>query len=487
MAGVYASGSKLWKNSGGDVSLNYTNLQPFYGLIKTNVDYYDVPTGGGASARYAWQVNKKGLFKINAAGSQFNAGIGVPDSVDRQIRFGIKNKLYNANASYRQGFGDKFMLYAATGYSYNKDEIDYDGIPGLTEEQRAQGRLEGKYYITSRMNLLIGGEIQDITIRNRFASFFINEFQENQAAAYAELEWTPVYWLAIKPGLRYEHSKLLEDNALSPRLAMAIKAGKHGQVSLASGIFYQSPDYAYFYLQNPYPAALNYQQAIHYIANYQYQKGDRTLRLEGYYKDYNSLIKEHGYGYNAASNRSIPLEYYTHPGSYINNTGYGCATGAELFWRDKKTFKNTDYWVSYSYIDTRRLYKNYVAEATPDFISTHNLNVVGKYWIEKITTQINATYSYASGRPYYDPSSPTFLSSLTPDYHNLSLTVNHLRSIGKWFTVIYAGIDNVTNQKNIFGYRYTQNNQRSPIRPALYRSFFVGINVSLSEFDKDEL
>jgi len=145
--------------------------------------------------------------------------------------------------------------------------------------------------------------------------------------------------------------------------------------------------------------------------------------------------------------------------------------------------------VSYSYIDTRRLYKNYQAEATPDFISDHNLSVVTKYYIEKIQTQINATYSYASGRPYYNPARPAtdFLTDRTPAYHNLSVGINYLTHVKKWFTVIYAGLDNVTNHKNIFGYRYDASLNRYEVRPALYRSVFVGINFSLTEFDKDEL
>jgi hypothetical protein len=173
----------------------------------------------------------------------------------------------------------------------------------------------------------------------------------------------------------------------------------------------------------------------------------------------------------------------------IDNSGYGYATGAELFWRDKKTIKNADYWISYSYIDTRRLFQNYLTEAQPDFIASHTLNVVTKYFIEKLQTQVNVTYNYATGRPYYNPNKAAadFLTDRTPDFHNLSLTVNYLHSFGKWFTVIYAGVDNITNSQNVFGYRFDAAGNKYPVRPAIYRSVFVGINLSLSAFDKDEL
>jgi hemolysin activation/secretion protein len=248
----------------------------------------------------------------------------------------------------------------------------------------------------------------------------------------------------------------------------------YGQFSVACGVFYQTVDQQY--LLGGYKP--DYQQSIHYIANYQYMHNDRTLRLEGYYKDYNQLVREHVPVYDANS--------FRFPYGKVDNSGYGYATGAELFWRDKKTVKNADYWISYSYIDTRRLFKNYVTEAQPDFIATHNLNLIAKYYIPKISTQVNATYNYSSGRPYYDPANPEFLGGRTPEFHNLSMTVNYLRSIGKWFTVVYAGVDNITNYKSVFGYRFA-NGQRYEMRPAIYRSVFVGVNFSLTQFDKDEL
>ncbi len=492
MAGVYASGSKLWKKSGGDVTAFYNNLSPFYGIVKTNFDFFDVPEGYGGSARYAFQPNKNRLVKATVSVNHFSSGIAVPNPgvPEQTIRYTLKNDNYNAQVSYKQTLKDKWIIYAAGAFSYNKDKSNFDTIGGGLIEQRSQGRLEAKYIVNTRLNILAGSDLQHFKVENNFAGFS-RSIDERIVSGYAEAEWIPVYWLAFKPGLRYEHSLLLNKDNVAPRLSLAVKAGRNAQVSLATGIFYQLPDYLYLYTNKPFNQQFDFQKAIHYIVNYQFQKNDRTLRLEVYYKSYEHLLREYWTSdtadYDPNSFRSLEQNLVT--GKFgINNSGYGYATGAELFWRDRKTIKNTDYWVSYSYIDTRRLYKNYLAEATPEFIATHNLNVVGKYWIERIQTQINATYSYASGRPFFNPSNPTFLGDLAPEYQSLSFTVNYLRSIGKWFTVIYAGIDNVTNHKNVFGYRYSADGkQRFPVVPALYRSYFVGINMSLSEFNKDEL
>jgi hypothetical protein len=490
MAGVYASGSKLWKKSGGDLTAFYNNLQPFYGVVKTNFDFYDVPQGYGGSARYAIQPNKNGLIKALVNVNHFSNGIAIPNPgvPGQTVRYALKNDNLSGQASYKQTLKDKWIVYAAGSYSYNKDKSTFDTIPGELKEQRTQGRLEAKYIVTNRLNILAGSDLQHFEVDNRFDTFG-RSIRETIISGYAEAEWVPVYWLAFKPGVRYEQSALLESSSIAPRLSLAIKAGRNAQVSLAGGMFYQLPDYLYLYTVQPYNQQFEFQKAIHYIANYQWQKNERTLRIEGYYKDYQNLVREHWASQEYDPNNFRSLEQQLAQGDVsLSNGGYGYATGAELFWRDRKTVKNADYWISYSYIDTRRLYRNYLAEVTPEFISTHNLNVVAKYWIEKIQTQINSTYSYGSGRPYYDPANPSFLGSRAPEYHNLSFTINHLRSVGKWFTVIYAGVDNVTNHKNIFGYRYSADaKQRFPIVPALYRSFFVGINMSLSEFNKDEL
>ena len=478
MAGIYFSGDKLWKQSSGSVTAYYNNLAPFYGLASTNVEYYDVPKGGGGSAKYAWKPNKDGMLKVMVNGSYFRSGVRVPnpDSVGAQYDYGLANTNIYSNISYKQMFKEKWMLYTAASYSYNKDEINAGGLPIDQHDDRTQFRLEAKRFTKDHFSLLVGIELQHYAY-NRDAYGYNSNFTENLFAGYAEAEWNPARWISVRPGVRYEHSELLKQDVIGPRLNLALRTGKYSQIGLAGGSFYQSPDLPYLYAG--YRPGM--QQAWHYIANFQWIKNDRTLRLEAYYKDYHDLVREQTSSYDPNTYRNI----YGVP---VNNSGDGYAKGIELFWRDKKLIKNLDYWVSYSYIDTRRFYKNFQTSATPDFISDHNLSLVAKYWIEKWQTQINMTYAYASGRPYYNPNNPEFLGDRTSDYHNLAFTVNYLTHVKKWFTVIYAGVDNVTDRHNVFGYRYmADKTTRYAQYPALFRSFFVGINFSLTEFDRDEL
>ncbi len=494
MAGAYASGIKKWKNSSLDVGGGYTNLTPFYGIVKSNFNFYKVPQGGNGNIRYMWKPNKDGILKVtlntqhNLTGVRIPSPMGTPDSVN----FVTKDHNYYSNVSYKQMFKHKYMLYTAASVSVNSTDNDFVYAKFNQGDYRRQVRVEGKDYFNARLNLLVGTDVQNFGQSRTYTigtSDSIQKFDEVLAGGYAELEWTPVNRLAVKPGIRLEHSTLLNTDHIAPRLSMAYKTGSHSQVSVAGGMFYQEAPNMYLIAGHK-PLM---QLATHYIANWQWSQDNRTLRLEGYYKNYDRLVWEPAPYYNANPYRTIS------PTTILTNQGNGYAQGLELFWRDKKTFKNTDYWISYSYIDTRRKFLNYPISATPSFIANHNLNLVGKYWIDKWKVNLSGTYSYASGRPYYNAEAftndhTTFFTTRTPDYHSLSLTAAYLHSFGKWFTVFYISVENVTNQKNVFGYRYAYNTDgtpvagsRSPIVPALYRTLFFGVNMSLTEFSKDEL
>ncbi len=504
MAGLYASGTRKWKKAALDFGGSYNNLTPFYGIATTNFNYYKVPVGASANTRLVWKPGKDDILKASFNTSVFTSGITIPNpyagdsaatayfnpfaAQGSQVNFVTNDQYYYGNASYKKSFRDKkYYLYTAGSYSLDKTKNTFGTIPLNETDHRTQFRVEGKDYFSNRMNLLVGADVQNFGIDKTFGSYG-QQFTETHLSGYAELEWTPVNRIAFKPGVRYEHSALLGTSDIAPRFSMAVKTSENSQVSLASGIFYQDADNMYL-LAGLKPGM---QQSTHFIANWQHTTDGRTLRIEGYYKSYNELVVEK---YNALA--FDPNHYRTIVDtSTLNNSGHGYAQGLELFYRDKKSVKNGDFWISYSYIDTRRLYQNFPYMATPTFIANHNLSLVGKYFVEKLHTNFSATYAFASGYPYYNPekqlSSATFLSDHTPSFNNLAATISYLHSFGRWFTVFYFSVDNITNFHNVFGYRYSYDNAgkvvgSSPVVPALYRSVFFGVNMSLSEFKKDEL
>lgn len=479
MAGFGLSGSKLWAHSSLEGSINYTNTQPFYGLMKTNIDFYQPPIGIGGSARYIWTNSKGDILKISGNYNQYKSGTAVinPNQPDTTLAFNLKNYYSTGSIYYRHFLSEKTSVILSSSYSQNADSVKWGGDNFDKQDEREQARIELDEYFSNALFGCIGTDVERYSEKQIYDTINL-AFTEMLSAAYAEAEWKPISWFGVKGGVRYEYSQLLIKSDLAPRISAAIRLNKYGQISAAYGMFYEDPSDKYLLFGD---TKTNFQEATHYILDYQYTKDDRTFRVEGYYKSYSDLILELAQG---------PFDPNPYRPFYwpVNNSGYGYAKGLDFFWRDKKTIKNFDYWISYSYIDTKRLYANYITEATPDFVSTNNLNIVTKYFFEKPGINISLTYAYASGKPYYNPDNTTFLGDITPAYQDLAASISYLFRYKKLFGVFYLGIDNLTNNQNILGYYYSDNgNVRIPMVPALYRSFFAGVLVSLTPYKKDEL
>ena len=159
----------------------------------------------------------------------------------------------------------------------------------------------------------------------------------------------------------------------------------------------------------------------------------------------------------------------------------------ELFWRDNKNIKNLEYWISYSFIDTKRDFQNFPKAVTPNFVADHTMSLVSKYWIQKWRSQIGTTYTFASGRPYNDPNSNDFMSGKTKAYNNFSANWAYLISPQK---ILFFSVTNVFGFDNIYGYKYanTPNSaeiyKSQTIVPTADRFFFVGFFWTISKDKK---
>jgi hypothetical protein len=186
-----------------------------------------------------------------------------------------------------------------------------------------------------------------------------------------------------------------------------------------------------------------------------------------YYKQYDNLLK-------IDSNNTLAY----------SNSGYGYAKGFDLFWRDNRSIKNVDYWLSYSYLDTRRNYLNFTADAVPTFASTHNFSIVYKHFISKLKSQLGATYSFASGRPYTNPNESGLNTSRTPAYQDLSFNWSYLP---KPTVIIHFSCTNVLGRDNIFGYEFSAQPDATglyvsrAIRQPARHFLFLGVLITLSK------
>lgn len=479
------------KKSSYGFSYNWTNLTVYQKLVPQAPDFFKVPDFHTADANYRFKTKKNGVFKIYAYYNAGSLGLRNPslDSLGLWNAFQLNNQNLFTNVSFRQFLGNGWKLNLAGSISYNKDHIvsqvqnqQYQIVPQTqipvidqtsfttrATQWMFQLRAVAEKRFGSINTLRFGAEVWNNQDRNHFQNttgVFPSLVKDRYTAAFAESDLYITNDLAFRPGLRIEYSSLLNKVNIAPRAALSYKLSKNSQLSADYGIFYQTPERRYLINQ----PAVNFLRADHYILTYQHISSNYTFRAQAFYKDYVSLLK---------TSNGFPV--------VVNNNGYGYAKGIELFWRDRKTFKNFDYWISYSYLDTKRDYNNFPAFVQPAFAATHSGSVVlKKFWVKKMFG-VNWSYNWSTGRPYFNPnkSPKEFLSDKTIAYSTNNFSLNWLPKMGKANAVVVLGINNVFNERQIFGYNYSSRVRdadglliRSEINPPASRSFFLGIFLS---------
>lgn len=478
------------KKSSYGFNYGYTNVYPYFQVVKQTPDYFKVPQFYTADFNFRSKTKKGGMIKYYTTFAHNDLGLRRPniDSSTLKNAFGLKNTNWYNNVSWRENLGNGWKMNIGLSFSTNHDDIS-----NQIQNQNNQYVTTGLYYIDStnftlnsrqdlsQIKAVFEKKITGISVL-RFGSEYWYAYnkniygnaagtnytyilQDHFNAAFAEADLYITNDIAAKIGGRLEHSSLLNKTNIAPRISLAYKTGKDAQMSLAYGIFYQKPEN----LQLFYNSNLNYTKATHYIINYQKMNKDYTFRVEAFYKKYDDLVK------------TFPT---------YNNNGDGYAQGVELFWRDKKTIKGFDYWVSYSYLDTKRDYLNYPQQLQPSFATGHTFSLVTKKFVLPIKTGFNFTYSYATGRPYYDimfnQSSSKYViadEGTTKPFSTLGFSMNYVPSVGKpnakTFWVLVASVTNVFNNNLIYGYSYSYNGKvKQPVTPPAPQFFFIGVFLS---------
>lgn len=488
------------KKSSWGINYGYSNLALIYKMIRQNAEYKKAPVSHELDLNFRTRTAASGMLKYFGYFSSSNLAFRYPDtdSTELQNAFSLKNANIYQNLSWRGKLGQDWKVRTGLSYSNNKDRIanhlqndEEETIPPLNNpifDQKVyaiknlgnywNGRLTIERNLSGLSALRFGTEFMHRNDQTKFnnpqSGNYDSQIKETLWAPYVESDIYILPQLALRTGLRAEHSQLFNKWNIAPRLSVAYQFADKGQVSMAYGIFYQNPDNKYL----PSIQQLHFEKSNHYILQYQKMSNQRIIRIETFYKKYDDLIKATGsYGRLTA----------------INNKGFGDAAGLELFWRDKKSLRNFDYWFSYSYLDTKRDFLNYPYKLKPPFSSGHTASLVTKLMILPAKLQINASYTFASGRPYYDlyPVSNGGTNQhfrirsegFTKSYNDLSLSINYLPQLGKKkakaFSVIVFSVTNVPGFNNIYTYQYSADGtHKTAITPPAKRFFYLGYFVS---------
>jgi hypothetical protein len=465
--GADVSHTQAWERSSLAAKVQYTNLRPYMSMIDQEIDWVRPPLTMEGIGVFRQQLGEQGLVKFygNFTQTDFALVNHAIDDYSQETPYDLRNDYRYGNGSAQTPLNDNWSLRGSMAYAYirNVTTAGTQRIDDTNKGYHAKAVLEGS--VAEKIELKAGVEVIGQDFRRGLQSPSGDKTRALNSWIFSGFTEADLYAnnnFVARVGARTEYDQNSGAWSVDPRISIAGKLGRHGQTSLAYGIFRQAPDVNHR-LENQ---QLQSEQASHFILNYQLIEDNRTFRAEAYYKHYDHLVK-------------FPRQDF----SNSENSGNGYATGFEVFWRDNRTFRNIDYWISYSYLDTERDYLNYPVGATPSFASAHNFSAVYKHFVPRLKTQFGATYSLASPRPYNDPNSNTFNGGRTPFYADLSLNLSYLP---KNFLIIHFSCTNVLGRDNIFGYEFSATPDTNgvyagrPVRQAAPRFLFIGVFITLS-------
>ncbi|MCB8964444.1 MAG: TonB-dependent receptor [Bacteroidales bacterium] len=456
------------------VGVDYTNLQPYSQLSPRRFEMNKYPESIGLTLVARQQVGDDGMLKFFNTYSGTRFGLEYPDLTvpGSMSNISIENKNNYSNLTYTDKLGKGWFLKSGVAMTIDQNNLNLDSYLVDESNKNVQAKITLKKNFNENASVLFGAEEtynyfnQDY---NEVSTSFSNNsnFDDFETALYAEADYRPISKIALRAGIRGERSTLLNDNNLGTRFSATVKITNSSQLSLAYGNFYQTPeDDLLRFTHN-----LSFERANHYIANFQWEKSERLFRVEAYKKDYKNLVI-----YN-------PSEIWN--GESYNNAGKGHSQGVDVFYRDRKTIRGLEFWISYSYVDSKRQYRYYPKMVTPSFAPTHSASFVAKKWIQSITTQFALSTTFSTGRPYNNPNSSEFMDGRAPYYQDISINCSHLRTFFGKSTIIYASINNLLGRDNIYGYRYySQPNANGvyeafPLKSDSKRFYFLGIFITL--------
>lgn len=466
-------------------SAGYSNLKLMQEVFNFNTNFHEPPSGFNGDANFRIKTKSSGFLKYYGMFSTDIMGVKMPSlesDYDNSL-VNLKGKNTFQTLSYRQKFG-RYLLNLGTSYSFNRSDLSFTTEKESVQSDETRVLNDGNYL---NFKAVLERKINRISaVRGGFELNHANEelsvidinknYSDLISSAFVETDLGFSNRFSAKIGARGEYSSFLKAGNFAPRVALAYRLAKDWTTSLAYGIFYQNPESRYINS----PAKLGFQQSQHYIFQLQGNVEGRSLRFEAFYKNYDDLIK--------VQNAFNIQGQYQPVQTAVNNNGNGFAKGVEFFFRDKKTFENIDYWVSYSFLDSKRDFLNYPMSLKPNFASEHTVALVAKRFFPKLKFGTNLSFNYAKGRPYYDIVSSNGENIIRhegslKDFSSLNLSFNYLPNLGKKdskaFTIFVLSISNFLGRNNIYGYNFSSNgNFRSAVVPPVNTFVFVGMFIS---------
>lgn len=449
-----------WGKNSLSYSLNYMNLGAYTAVVKQRYNTNKPFNTASAEVVYKREV-KDGGYKLYTAvdfsSIDYEQEIKPSNRVDT---LAFKSNNVYMNSVYFKKLSSYMRLDIGTGLGY----ADYRGDNNDKHINKNSWDVNQKVKLTYQWNgklqSFIGVDVQlsklDLTRgMERFSERL--DTDANRWVLFFENNYKVTSDLTLRAGVRVSKYSAISDWAVEPRAMLTYQMNTKQQVSFSYGMFNQAMNLE----QSLSLKQEDWMQANHYILNYTYEFKKRMLRAELFYKDYSKLL---------LTPLGRPSEY--------SQLGEGYAKGFDLFWKDNITFKNFNYWVTYTYIDSKRKEMYWNESVQPSYVVKHNVSVVTKYWIEQWKSQVSMTYNYSSPRHFYDIDNANKTIYKSSPIHNVSMSWAYLFSGQK---ILFASVDNLLGRDPVYAYQFNQRGGRADnINASAKRFVYIGFMWTIS-------
>jgi hypothetical protein len=416
------------------------------------------------------------LFTADARRSQQIFGLTLRTLVNTSSTW--KNVLYYTAWNYKDSYGNTFPKVDDAGKLVSDLPFAFEN--GIRKINYFEGRLGIRSIFTknfdnnalltagldidrtevtnerklSRADTLFVFNENDFTpeLNSRYAiitpEYFNATFDESRfnISAYGDYSFTAFEKLNLNVGLRYDYTGFSEQGTLSPRLSVNFQINESNAFNVATGIFYQDPEYTEVADQSKYNR-LESERVNQIILGYKKHFSQSVkLTIEAWYKDFDNIIVR------AGSQRSEQ-----------NNLGDGWASGVDVS-LTKRLSKNLHGQIGYSYMTSKRNDHDGKGEYDFDFSQPNQINCLLSYKLNEHWL-FSAKFRYATGKPtdryivysdiFSDSNFKRYSQFITgknenrlPDFISFDVRANYTFRINRLHLTAFLDVVNVMNRQN---------------------------------------
>lgn len=369
--------------------------------------------------------------------------------------------------------------------------VDFDDLirrsPIVYQDDSREGETTLKYDYTGFLPMLdklqIGGSWKVFNLRYRTDSpfgnnnpfspvgdvnpFFLRQnYRAYQTGAYVQTTRSLTRRLNLTLGGRFDNYSILDSTRFSPRAGLSLRLTDRLSWRASYGQYYQQPFFL-FISAFPQNAGLIPFRADHYVTGFSFVASP-TLRmtLEGYWKEYKDYPVSSQFVQLSLANvgDTFAVRDILFP---MVSAGRGRVAGVEWFLEKKFT----DKWFGQTNLAfSRTRHAGLDGVRRPGIFDYPVVfNALGGYRLTP-KWEFSLRLSYLSGRPFTPYDLPVSkaqrrgvfdLSRVAgerlPDYFRTDVRVDRIFSVRDKSLIVFAGIQNITNRRNIAGIGWNRN------------------------------